>query len=217
MNEISNNEMKKRAFYEIFVAVDLLLMAVIAPIALNLLKGISTFSVFAEAMDNLQVGVIMFIIVVILDILVAWGLMKLFINDQKYISISAMIFRIIYAGLLLLSLSVFLQLGNNFTVDDYKIVYNVFNTNWSYALVVFGVHLILIGIAIIRSKYLSWILGILVIISGFGYIFDTIIKVIVPNTFITISVFTFIGEVLLIIWLPLNAINNAKKNKKISA
>ena len=216
MNEISNNEIKRRSFYEIFVAVDLLLMAIIAPIALNLLKSISTFSVFAEAMDNLQIGVIMFIIVVILDILVAWGLMKLFIKDQKYVSISAMIFRIIYAGLLLLSLSVFIQLGNNFTVEDYKVVYNVFNTNWNYALVVFGIHLILIGIAIIRSKYLSWILGILVIISGVGYIFDTIIKVIVPNTSITISVFTFIGEVLLIIWLPVNAINNAKK-QKISA
>jgi hypothetical protein len=210
MNESSNNKIKTRGFYEVFVAVVLLFMAVIAPIALSLLKGISAFSILAEAKENLLIGMVMFIIVVFLDILVAWGLMKLFINDQKYLSIIAMIFRIIYAVLLLLSLSVFMKLGNYFTVGDYKVVYNVFNTSWNYSLVVFGIHLILIGIAIIRSKFLSWILGVLVIISGFGYIFDTIIKVIIPNNVITISVFTFIGEVLLIIWLPVNAIRTKK-------
>jgi hypothetical protein len=90
--------------------------------------------------------------------------------------------------------------------------FNSFDSNWNAALCIFGLHLIFLGIVIIRSGFLSWILGVLVVIAGFGYMFDFIITLIIPNTTLTISGFTFIGEALLIIWLPINAIRLKKQN-----
>ena len=45
------------------------------------------------------------------------------------------------------------------------------------------------------------ILGLLVLIAGLGYTLDTFIALLLPQVNVTLSLFTFIGEVLLAIWL----------------
>jgi hypothetical protein len=123
-----------------------------------------------------------------------------------------MIIRWIYGVLLLLSLFPLIHISNEITSDNMIKAFNSFDSNWNAALCIFGLHLIFLGIVIIRSGFLSWILGVLVVIAGFGYMFDFIITLIIPNTTLTISGFTFIGEALLIIWLPINAIRLKKQN-----
>ncbi|MGB7876995.1 MAG: DUF4386 domain-containing protein, partial [Anaerolineales bacterium] len=54
---------------------------------------------------------------------------------------------------------------------------------------------------VFKSGYIPKILGILVIVAGLGYLIDNIGKLLSPNYNVTIAMFTFIGEVLLIFWL----------------
>lgn len=128
MKTITEKDLRSRLFYQVIVAIELLLIAIIAPIALNLLKSLTLISVLPETKTNFVVGICMFAFVAILDILVAWGLMKVFINDQRFISISTMIFRVVYTILLILGLLAIMKLEKGFSLAEYKIAFNVFET-----------------------------------------------------------------------------------------
>ena len=61
--------------------------------------------------------------------------------------------------------------------------------------------MLLLGYLLFRAGYMKKILGILVLFAGLGYMADGIGKVLSSNYTITISAFTFVGEVVLIFWL----------------
>ncbi len=180
----------------------LLVMAVIAPLGLNILEKYSNQNINSM----LGFGLLLFCLVAILDILVGYTLKNVFINVNKEIATISMILRIVYAVYLLLIL-IYIYLGKT----EPNLKYSQFNILWSYGLIVFGIHLIVLAYLIYKSKFISKILGVLVFISGFGYIFDTVVKIIQPNSTLEISIITFIGEVLLIFWFPINVIKNKRK------
>ena len=57
------------------------------------------------------------------------------------------------------------------------------------------------GYLVFKSGFLPRILGILLMIGCFGYLFDSVTFFLFPNLDLTISQFTFIGEILLPLWL----------------
>jgi len=75
-----------------------------------------------------------------------------------------------------------------------------FNDIWMAALLLFGAHLIGLGYLAYRSGYAPRILGILLVIAGGGYAFDTFSSVLSQNP-VEISTYTFVGEFLLAVWL----------------
>jgi hypothetical protein len=77
----------------------------------------------------------------------------------------------------------------------------------SIAQVFWGLWLLPLGNLVFRSGFLPRILGVLLMIGGFGYLIDSVTFVLFPNFDATISQFTFIGELLLPLWLLIKGVN----------
>ena len=78
---------------------------------------------------------------------------------------------------------------------------NIFNHGWEFGLIIFGFHLLLLGYLIFKAGYMRKILGILILLAASGYLIDGFGKLLSIDYNISISMYTFIGEVVLIFWL----------------
>ena len=76
-----------------------------------------------------------------------------------------------------------------------------FYFGWDLGLIIFGSHLLLLGYLMLKAGYMRKILGILLILASLGYLLDGFGKLFSSNYDISIAMFTFIGEVILIFWL----------------
>jgi hypothetical protein len=63
------------------------------------------------------------------------------------------------------------------------------------------------GYLVFKSGFLPRILGVLLMIGCFGYLIDSFIFFLYPDFDVTISQFTFIGELLLPLWLLIKGVN----------
>jgi len=78
---------------------------------------------------------------------------------------------------------------------------SAFQSGWNSGLILFGLHLMILGYLVFKSVYFPKFLGVLVAIAGLGYLIDSLGKILIPDYKLTIAMTTFIGEVLLIFWL----------------
>jgi hypothetical protein len=76
-----------------------------------------------------------------------------------------------------------------------------------------GLWLFPMGYSVYKSGYIPRILGILLIIAGFGYLIDFVTFFFVPN-FGPIKMFTFIGELLFPLWLLIKGVNVGQWEKR---
>jgi len=70
-----------------------------------------------------------------------------------------------------------------------------------------GLWLFPMGYLVYRSGYLPRILGVLLIIGGFGYLIESVTTFLFPNFEATIGWFTFWGEILFPLWLLIKGVN----------
>lgn len=75
------------------------------------------------------------------------------------------------------------------------------------ASIFWGLWLLPMGYLVFKSGFIPRILGILLIIGGFGYLVDFFALSLFPNHSMTISQFTFIGEILFPLWLLIRGVN----------
>jgi hypothetical protein len=75
------------------------------------------------------------------------------------------------------------------------------------AQIFWGLWLFPLGYLVFKSGYIPRILGILLVIGGLGYLIDCLIVFLIPGLDVTISLFTFWGEVLLPLWLLIKGVN----------
>lgn len=158
-----------------------------------------------------------FVIVAILDVVVAWALYVFLKQVNKSVSLLAAWFRLVYAVMLwtaLASLFGVLLLSGG---DSYLTVFetdqlhalamlflNAFSFGWSIGLVFFALHLFLLGYLVFKldySGYIPRILGVLLAIASFGYLIDGSGRLLLPNYDVSIALFTGFGELLLMLWL----------------
>lgn len=218
-NQIAEISLKNSA---IIAGICLLLMAIIAPIAnFSILQGLidpndvaKTVSNITENIGTFRIGIVLFLIVALLDILVAWSLYIFLKPQNKSLSLLTAWLRIVYASILcvvLIKLVNVLQLLNG---ADYLSVFsegqlqtqimlslNIFSQGWELGLIIFGFHLLFLGYLIFKAGYMRKILGILIILAALGYVIDGFGNLLSTDYNISISKFTFIGEVILIFWL----------------
>ena len=218
-NQINEISLKKSA---IIAGIGLLLMAILAPIAnFIIIQGLVDLENVAKTISNivsseglLRLGIILFIIVALLDIIVAWALYIFLIPINKQLSLLTAWLRIIYATILLVVLTYLLKVlilldGNDyltgFSTDQINIqvmlCINTFNNGWEFGLIIFGFHLLILGYLLLKAGYMRKILGILIIIASLGYLIDGFGKLFSADYNLTISMITFIGEIILIFWL----------------
>jgi hypothetical protein len=160
-----------------------------------------------------RLGTASWLLVVILDVVVAWALFRVFRPAGRDVSMLAAWFRLAYAAVLMVAVSQLVGVpqllgaatdSSAFSADqlaDQALMrITAFDNVYELALILFGVHLLIIGCLAFRSGYVPRILGILLGIAGFGYMFDSFAAVLVQDAPV-ISSFTFVGEFLLALWL----------------
>jgi hypothetical protein len=161
-----------------------------------------------------RLGVLSFYVVVVLDIVVAWGLYQFFAPAQRAASLVTAWFRIIYAGGFLVAAGYLATALEPLTSSSYagftetqrhtlaSSRIETFETIWSATLALFGIHLALLGYLMLRRQgWAARIIGVLLGVAGAGYLFNSTARLLLPNLDVDVASVTFVGEVALMVWL----------------
>jgi len=221
-NHVAEGSQRKAA---IVAGLGLLLMTVLAIFAnFVVVEGLvvpgDATATVSNIVDNellFRAGICCFMLVAALDVVVAWALYAFVKQVNKGLSLLMAWFRLVYAALLgvavanLLGALVLLGGASYLTAFEtgqlhaqVALYANVFSLTWDIGYVFFGLHLLLLGYLVFRldySGYIPKILGVLISIASLGYLIDSFGKFLVPNYDANIGMFTFFGELLLMLWL----------------
>jgi Domain of unknown function (DUF4386) len=161
-----------------------------------------------------RLGIAALVVVVILDVVVAWALLTFFEPADKGLATLAAWLRLGYAAIFAVAISqlvgVLPLLSNaryltTFSIDQRRtealLKIQGYQDIWNVSLVLFGLHLVLIGYLAYKSGYVPRVLGVLLVIAGGGYLVDSFGGLLVASYSVSVAAFTFIGEALLMLWL----------------
>lgn len=197
-------------------AISLLLMAVIAPIAtfqlLGPIQSPDAANRMAEVINGMSgtfraaVGLLLFVI--LLDVLVSWALYIFFRPVNRALSLLAAWVRLVYAAMfagavffLLLALHASSAGSTGIRNALAGSAIQTFQDTWQLGLAIFGVHLLLLGILAWKAGALNKVLGPLLALAGLGYTIDAYSELLSLQIPIKLAVFTFVGEIVLMVWL----------------
>ena len=195
----------------IIAGVGLLLMAILSPIAyLNTYQRLVKFDDAAltaqnilNSMGEFRTAILLLFVVALLDVLVAWALYIVLMPANKNLSALAAWLRVIYAGIFIFAISKLYVAMQVLTADGVQAMsfLKAFQSILDNGLILFGFHLLVLGYLAFKSGYVPKWLGGFLVLAALGYIVDGFGKMLSPAYNLSISQFTFIGEVLLIFWL----------------
>lgn len=162
----------------------------------------------ADGVGAARVAVLAFVVIVVLDVLVAWGLARFLQRDTPSLATLAGWLRVGYAGMLGAAV---ITLGEGVRASDPAAAWagiQGFAEGWRLALLVFGVHLVVVGAALFRSTGVPrWLAG-AVVLSGLAYVVDTVVRTLLadpsaPGLALTVAVAVpaMVGELGLAVWL----------------
>jgi hypothetical protein len=197
-------------------------MAVLAPFgALFAVGGLVTEGDAARTAADIvasaglfRLGVASLFVVIVLDVVVAWALRRVFAPVSSGLSTLAAWFRLAYAAVFLVAVSQLAGVPDLLSSEAYSAVYtpgqlhaqalqrlDAFTDIWDAGLLLFGAHLLILGWLAYRSGFVPRALGVLIAIAGAGYAFDSLAAVLAGRDALSVSTVTFLGEFLLAVWL----------------
>ena len=180
----------------------------------------ATATNIANSISVYRLSILTALLIQIVNISVVLTLYQLLKPVNKYMASLMVIFIFLAAPIAMLSeINQFAVLALLNGTDHLA----VFNTAQLQALVVFfldmhdygvsiasifwGFWLFPMGYLVFKSGFLPKFLGILLMIGCFGYLIDFFAPFFFPNLEITVSQFTFIGELLFPLWLLIKGVN----------
>jgi len=205
----------------------LLFIAVLTPFArFGVLQALvvpgdatATFANVAASEGFFRAGIATLLIVALLDIVVAWALYVVLRPTSRTVALFSGWLRLAYAGVFAMAVANLLdaaQLVGGAGAStlsapqlETQLMASIssFDNGWiGMALAIFGLHLITLGALLFKSAHFPRFLGVLVVIAGGGYLADSFAAILIPDLGFTVSMFTFVGEALLIVWLLMRAI-----------
>jgi len=229
-NRIVDVSMRKAA---IIAGVAILIMAMAAVFATDFVHERLIVPEDAAATTNnikgsemlFRAGVLSWLIILICDVLAAWGLYVFLKPVNKSLSLLMAWFRLVYVAILgaaLLNLVIVLllvrgdylaALGIDQLQAQVMLFLNAFNNIWSIGLVVFGFHILVLGYLVFKSGYIPKYLGVLLIIAFFGYLITNIANLLLPDyeNYRAIIEWIFlvpmvVGELGLALWLLIKGV-----------
>ncbi len=165
-----------------------------------------------------RLGIASLILVVVLDVVVAWALFRVFSPVSASLSMLAGAMRLVYSGVFMVAIGQLVGVTRLLSDDTARPVLGAdqvdvqamqgiaaFNDIWYVSQSLFGAHLLLIGYLAYRSGYIPRVLGVLLVIAGMGYAIDSFGAVLSESAWTDVSSFTFLGEFLLALWLVVRA------------
>jgi len=177
-------------------------------------NGIETVRNIIAHQTLFAVLIMAYAITFICDIVAAWALYILLKPVNSYLSALTALFRLVFAIIAIVSL---LNLANTFrmvTNPEYSTLFksdqlaaqimmslNAFRYGFHFGLVFFGIYLGLLGYLVWRSRYIPWVLGLLLAISGLGYFASALQPYLFPGINLSFATYTFFGELIFMLWL----------------
>lgn len=165
-------------------------------------------------------------VVALLDIVVAWGLWRVFRGERPGGAALAAAFRIAYAAAFVgaiaqLDHAVRIATGTDDPIPDAAVREAMvdqqlqgFDAAWNGGLILFAAHLAVIAWLLLRRRdRFATVVGVLVAIAACGYAIDSAMQVVAPRLGIGVAMFTFVGEVVLIAWLVAGGIRAARRGR----
>lgn len=173
--------------------------------------AVRTAQDIVAAASTFRLGVAALGVTAALDVVVAWALWAFFAPVHRAWSAAAAWLRTVYAGIFAAAIT---QLGGVLAVlpntaaaitsgqaaealrriESYYLV-------WDIGLLIFGLHLVAIGCLAHRARYVPRLVGPLVVLAGAGYVLDSLVALLAPGALPEVAPITFVGEVLLLVWL----------------
>lgn len=138
-------------------------------------------------------GMVSFLVIFVIDVVVAWALYVLFQKVNPNVSLMTAWFRIVYTVFLGVAVIFFYQALQLLSGSEFLSVFDAgqlearallaadtFNSTWLIGLLVFGVHLVLLGWLVVKSSAPK-ILGYVLMVAGLAYVADTIAHTLLAN------------------------------------
>lgn len=94
---------------------------------------------------------------------------------------------------------------------------DIYDHGFSIAHIFWGLWLFPLGYLVFKSGFLPKVIGILLLIAGVGYLVDFTLFFLVPGITVKVSEFTFVGEVVLLLWLLIKGVNVEQWQKRALA
>jgi hypothetical protein len=173
-----------------------------------------------EAEGTFRLAIASLFVVAVLDLIVAWALYTVFKPVSRNIALLMAWLRIVFAGVFMVAisqlvgaLSILKGADGVFSTEQHSVqaLYGIdaFYDIWDAALILVGLHLVVLGYLVYKSGslpsytsgYVPTVLGVLLVIAGAGYVIDSFGRVLVAGYSFEVAAFTFVGEILLIFWL----------------
>lgn len=231
-NQIADVSLRKAAMV---AGIAILIMTIAAVVATNMtIQRLIVPGNAVATTDNIQsseilfrVGVFSWLIILICDVLAAWGLYVFLKPVNRSLSLLTAWFRLGYVvilGAALLNYIVVMLLvrgdaylaaiGSDQLQAQVLLFLNGFHETWSLGLVVFGLHILLLGYLAFTSGYIPKIFGVLLFIAFVGYSFSNAANLLFPSygNYKTTVDLVFIlpmvvGEPGLAVWLLWKGVN----------
>jgi hypothetical protein len=159
-------------------------------------------------------GIFGYLITFLCDVLVAWALFFLLVPVNRALSLLTAWLRLVYAAIALFALLKLVTVFRLVTTPDYltvfgadplhaqvKLLLDSFRYEWSMSLVIFGMHLVLLGYLVYRSGYIPRIIGLLLTIDGLGWVIYCLQPYLYPNAHVGFIFITFFAELIFMLWL----------------
>ena len=158
-----------------------------------------------ELYKNMLLGIL---IILILDLLVSYTLFRYFEKDNRRLSLVSAIIRIIYTIIFAIATLYLVRNLTDFEVTNQSIVANFqnFEFTWNVGLMIFGLHIILIGFLMKLHNRIPKFLYYLTLIGGISYVLVHLLKLNFPSQFVAnlemvLALPMAFGEIGLAIWL----------------
>lgn len=206
----------------VIAAISLIVLAVLTPVAnfwvLEDMRGIRPLETSANLLaqpQRFRFGVWSLITVLLLEVVVALALYRVFMVATRLWSAVAAGLRLGYAlffGVGVSQLFLLMLQVNRIPVgsepDTVFILavgdrFRAFDIWWDIGLLFFGAHLLVLGAILARSRKLPTWLAVLAVIAGAGYLIDSLLVLVIGGTGFELALWAVAGEVALILWLLL--------------
>lgn len=159
-------------------------------------------------------SILCYLIAFLEDVVIAWALYVLLVPVNRSLSLLTAWFRLVYTAVALYGWLNLVTVYRLLKTPDYltafgpgplhaqvKLLLSSFRYDWSMSLVIFGIHLVLLGCLIYRSSYVPRVIGILLVINGLGWMVDSLQPYLYANTHLRFIFVTYCGELVFMLWL----------------
>jgi hypothetical protein len=178
---------------------------------------------FAETAKNIisnealfRYGIFGYLVNFLGDLIATWALYILLKPVNENLSLLTAWFRLVYTIISLAALlnlvTIFGLIHNTdnpalFKPDELYpqigLLLGAFRKGWSFAYIFFGIHLLLLGYLVFKSKYIPRFIGVLLFIAGVGWLLDNIRPYLFPGFNLNFSIIMImgLGELVFLVWL----------------